>query len=327
MSTASVEWPSSSRKSVGAMLRLGYELLHAMHGQMFKGKRLFLATARDIDSGRFRILRAQWASYIPTGDRLQFLKLLPIIYGRTIARDNGTVNLAHHLGLIFDPYPRDGTERQTGVMLQKRHGQKPAWSVVFYDKRTRLGQMRQLGTLTDAELKIVKSSVRLDVTANPPGIIAICKAAQRRLADLSPEVWPWAEEFVEERAEASAWWLERAVVALSWEEERGRWACHSFAGWLLPKMLDNVTHLRAMANFSRNGFLDLTALEDPVVDAWRKIEWMDDTKLMSELIKHSGLKRAAVYKRRRSLLDRFGIDILVPYGFYRDMLFLVPTAS
>ena len=92
-------------------------------------------------------------------------------------------------------------------------------------------------------------------------------------------------------------------------------------------MLDNVTHLRAMANFSRNGFLDLTALEDPVVDAWRKIEWMDDTKLMSELIKHSGLKCAAVYKRRRSLLDRFGIDILVPYGFYRDMLFLVPTAS
>src|SRR5208282_4942890 len=123
-------WPSSSHEVFGAMLRLGYRLLDAMHAQRFRGRRLFSRSATDISAGRFRVLRAQWASYIPTGDRLGFLQLLPTLYEHTILSGKGTVNLARHLGLIFDPYPRDGTEKQTGIMLQKRHGKKPAWSVV-----------------------------------------------------------------------------------------------------------------------------------------------------------------------------------------------------
>ena len=107
---AAPAWPSSSLRVFGSMLRLGYDLLDAMHAQAFQGKRLFSRSSTDIRSGRFRVLRAQWAWYIPTPDRLGFLQLLPTIYGHTILSGKGTVDLAHHLGLIFDPYPRDGTE-------------------------------------------------------------------------------------------------------------------------------------------------------------------------------------------------------------------------
>ena len=210
-------------------------------------------------------------------------------------------------------------------MLQKRHGKKPAWSVVFYDKRARVAQMKQLKTLTEAEIAIISSSVRLDVTAHPSGIISICKAAQRRVEEFSG-AWSWSREFVEGRPEATAWWLERAVVALSCEMEgtaRGR---RSFATWLLPRMLGDVTHLRTLAKLTRAGFRRLEELDDPVAAAWREIERPKRGTLISELIARSKLKRAAIYKRRRLWLHRFSIDILVPYGFYRDLLFYGPNS-
>ena len=318
-------WPSSSLAVYGAELRLGYNLLDAMYAQAFKGKRLFSRSSTDISAGRFRVLRAQWASYVPTHDRLGFLQLLPTIYGHTILSGKGTVDLAHHLGLIFDPYPRDGTEERTGIVLQKRHGKKPAWSVVFYDKRARVAQMKQLKTLTEAEIAIISTSVRLDVTAHPPGIVSICKTAQRRVEEFS-EACSWSKEFVEGRPEATAWWLERAVVALSCEMDGGRVARRSFAAWLLPRMLSDVTHLRALAKFTRAGFRWLEELDDPVAAAWREIERPKRRTLMSELIARSKLKRAAIYKRRRLWLDQFNIDILVPYGFYRDLLFYGPNS-
>jgi len=318
-------WPSSSLRVFGSMLRLGYDLLDAMHAQAFQGKRLFSRSSTDIRDGRFRVLRAQWASYIPTRDRLGFLQLLPTIYEHTILSGKGTVNLASHLGLIFDPYPRDGTEKQTGIVLQKRHGKKPAWSVVFYDKRARVAQMKQLKTLTEAEIAIISSSVRLDVTAHPPGIISICKTAQRRMEEFS-EACSWSTEFVEGRPEATAWWLERAVVALSCEMDGGRAVRRSFAAWLLPKVLSDVTHLRALAKLTRARFRRLEELDDPVAAAWREIERPKSGTLISELIARSGLKRAAVYKRRKLLLDQLGVDVFVPCGFYHDLLFYGPNS-
>ena len=318
-------WPSSSLRVFGSMLRLGYDLLDAMHAQAFQGKRLFSRSSTDIGNGRFRVLRAQWASYIPTPDRVGFLQLLPTIYGHTILSGNGIVDLAHHLGLIFDPYPRDGTEERTGVVLQKRYGKKAAWSVVFYDKRARIAQMKQLKTLTEADIAIISTSVRLDVTAHPPGIISICKAAQRRMEALS-EACSWSREFVEGSPEATAWWLERAVVALSREMDGGRLVRRSFASWLLPKMLGEVTHLRALANFTRAGFRQLEELDDPVAAAWREIERPKRGTLISELIARSKLKRAAIYKRRRLWLEQLSIDVLVPCGFYRDLLFYGPNS-
>ena len=317
--------PSSSLAVFGSMLRLGYDLLDAMHAQAFQGTRLFSRSSTDIRNGRFRVLRAQWASYIPTSDRLGFLQLLPAIYEHTILSGKGTTNTADRLGLIFDPYPRDGTEKQTGIALQKRYGKKSAWSVVFYDKRARLAQMKQLKTLTDAELEIVRRSVRLDVTGHPPGIISICKAAQRRMEEF-PEACSWSREFVEGSPEATAWWLERAVVALSREMDGGRVVRRSFAAWLLPKMLGEVTRLRALAKFSRAGFRRLEELDDPVAAAWREIERPKRGTLISEPIARSKLKRATIYNRGRLWLDQFSIDILVPCGFYRDLLFYGPNS-
>jgi hypothetical protein len=140
------------------------------------------------------------------------------------------------------------------------------------------------------------------------------------------EAYSWSTEFVEGSPEATAWWLERAVVALSWEMGGGKVARGSFAKWLVPKMLGEVTHLRALATFTRAGLRQLEELDDPVAAAWRDIEQLEKTTLMAELIARSGLKRAAIYNRRRTWLEKFSIDILEPCGFYRDLLFYGPNS-
>jgi hypothetical protein len=319
-------WPSSSRKVFGAMLRLGYSLLDVMHAQRFNGQRLFSSSATRIKEGNFRVLRAQWASYIPTRDRLRFLQLLPVMYGHTILSGQGTVDLAHHLKLIYDHYPKDGTVRPTGSLLRKRRGKKWVWSVAPYDKRARLAEMKQLKTLTEEEIEIVEGSVRLDVTAQPLGIIETCRDAQRRLEQLPRNAWSWSQEFIEGSPKATAWWLERAVVVLSCQVEAEQVTRGSFSRWLLPKALGHVTKLRALAKFSRAGFRRLVDLDDPVVDAWREIELPKGRTMVRELIARSRLSRAAIYKRRKTWLERFSIDILVPYGFYRDLLFYGPNS-
>jgi hypothetical protein len=48
--------------------------------------------------------------------------------------------------------------------------------------------------------------------------------------------------------------------------------------------------------------------------------------LISELIARSKLKRAAIYKRRKLWLQKLSINILVPCGFYRDLLFYGPNS-
>ncbi|HVP98896.1 MAG TPA: hypothetical protein VMS87_06520 [Roseiarcus sp.] len=94
----------------------------------------------------------------------------------------------------------------------------------------------------------------------------------------------------------------------------------------MPKALDDVTQLRALANFTRTGFRRLAELKHPVAAAWRKIERLEGTTLMAELIARWGLKKAAIYKRRRAWLEEFSIDILVPHCFYRDLLFYGPNS-
>jgi hypothetical protein len=100
----------------------------------------------------------------------------------------------------------------------------------------------------------------------------------------------------------------------------------SFAKWLVPKALNDVARLRALTRFTRAGFRQLEELDDPVAAAWREIERPKSGTLISELIAGSGLKRAAIYNRRRAWLEEFSIDILVPYAIYRDMLFYGPNS-
>ena len=68
------------------------------------------------------------------------------------------------MGLSFDLYPKAKIEPVCGVMLIKKHGKKSVFSLVFYDKRKRIAQMKQGKSLLPAEATTLHSSLlaRLD---------------------------------------------------------------------------------------------------------------------------------------------------------------------
>jgi hypothetical protein len=63
-------------------------------------------------------------------------------------------------------------------MLRKRQGKKPLFSLVFYNKETRLRQMRQRKGLPADETATVLSNVRFDITIHSQGVKALVQAAR-----------------------------------------------------------------------------------------------------------------------------------------------------
>ena len=64
----------------------------------------------------------------------------------------------------------DDARRITGIQFQWRHGTKLGASLVFYDKRKRVAQMRQGKTLGPNEKSLVLENVRFDITLHKRGI-------------------------------------------------------------------------------------------------------------------------------------------------------------
>ena len=77
------------------------------------------------------------------------LQLIAVLYGQTIARGKGLIDLAAYLGLKRDRRDDDETHEVKAVLLRKLHGNRPVYSVGLYDKRRRVSQMKQGRSLTD----------------------------------------------------------------------------------------------------------------------------------------------------------------------------------
>ena len=134
--------------------------------------------------------------------------------------------------------------------------------------------MKQGRSLTDPEKETVDHCVRVDITAQSDGVVAICKAARSRLkkwrqSGLGFAAWSWEAEFLSGEIEPTAWWLERAVFLLSLSWENDRLVRRSFAAWLVPHMLQKVLRLDVIAGFTSRGFHELCALDHEVAAAWR----------------------------------------------------------
>jgi hypothetical protein len=247
------------------MLGLGFDLLEAMHGQRTKGQRLFRASRARIREGDFRLRRAQWATYMPTPDRKRFLQLLSVMYGQTIARGNGVIGLARHLGLECEYYHCKGSDELSGLVLQSFRGNAAVSSVSFYDKRYWVAHKRQWGTLTAEERAIVEDNIRVDMTLQPEGIVSMCKAA-KRYALANPEIARLCDErFLRDEPVATAWWLERGVTTLGRVVAGARARRGSFARWLVPYMIEGVAQLPPLVACRCRDLAALLRLDHPLV--------------------------------------------------------------
>ncbi len=326
--------PSSALSVVHRNLRLGFHLLDELYRQVSNASDSLYSehTRERVRRGRFRVHWVQWAAYLPTRDRTSFLLTIAVLYGQTIARGKGLIDLAAYLGLKFaPPVTDDETHEVKAVLLRKLHGNRPVYSVGLYDKRRRVSQVKQGKSLTDPEKETVDHCVRVDMTAQSDGVVAICKAARSRLktwrqSGLGPAAWSWEAEFLSGEIEPTAWWLERAVFLLSLSWEHDRLVRRSFAAWLVPQMLQKVLRLDVIAGFTSRGFHALCALDHEVAAAWREVEDYGGENWARGLAGAARCSPATVYNCRKVWLEQFGIDLALPHAFYRDMLFFAPNS-
>jgi hypothetical protein len=210
------------------------------------------------------------------------------------------------------------------VLFKKRHGGQLHTSVLVYDKRRRVAQMRQGNTLTPLETEAVCKFVRLDITAHSIGIESIVAAARSWLKGLREKGAggnpTWLNEFMTGEPKSTVWWLERAVNILSHRMDGDRTVRRSFAKWLVPHIVKDVLRLDVISSFSTKGFHALTKLNDEIAAAWRASDLFDGDWAI-DLANRSNCSRKTVYRRRRHWFDEYGINIELPYAFYRDLLF------
>jgi hypothetical protein len=157
-------YPSSAWGAMTRTFRLGFEFLEEMAGgALFDGQ-----TRLAIERGEIHLVRVQWAAtkHVRGEEIPQFLQLVCVIYGQTIARGEGIISNATHLGLEFNPYTNSETHIVNGVLFKKCHGAKPQFSVSLYDKRVRLEQMHQ-------------DSVALSVAEPRPSMEACARTSPR----------------------------------------------------------------------------------------------------------------------------------------------------
>lgn len=326
-------YPSSELGAMRQMHRLGFNLLEELCQQARSTNSLFFRrnTRAAIDSGNFHITRAQWCAYLPAPDVSQFLLFLTTLTGHHIRRGTGIIHLADHLGFSFEKYRNKKTDNLTGVLLKKKHGKKPLFSLLFYDKRKRIADMKQGKTLLPAEVATIRENVRFDITAHSEGVVAIAKAARQRLRRLQERgVVPLDEDFIDDflsgEVEPTAWWLEAAIFILSHRLNEGHLVRKSFGEWLLPYMIDHMLHLKLITGFTRENLHDFVALDDEVAAAWRADEIAEPRGWAGRLAKKAERSLQTVYTRQKEWLKDYGIDIGIPHAFYRDLLFFGPPS-
>jgi hypothetical protein len=304
--------------------RVGFDFLEAVAGvTLFKGK-----TKAAIERGDIHLVRVQWAAAKRVKNISQFLQLICVIYGQTIARGEGIISNASHLGLEFEPYPDLETHLVNGVKFRKLHGTKPLFSVSLYDKGANLEQKHQsLESLSVAEAKTVIGTVREDITAHSEGILIIVKAAQRKLrawgADgrkffdfIAPDV------FLEEEPRPTVWWLQRAIYVLSHYRRKGKLERYSFGVWLVPYTEDDILHFDVISDITWDGFQRMVALDDDkVAEAWRSDPTPGADDWVGRYAEAAGCSVGTVRNRRAEWREAHGIDIAYPFGLYRDILF------
>ena len=317
---------SSSLKYVSMVLRLGFDLLDEMHRQRSAGRSLFGGkTRRAIVEGDFRLGRVQWAGYLPTPNRKGLLQVLAAMYEQTISDGVSVINLASYLGLECLRYSAHPGVGLAGCYLFKRHGETEAFTLCFYDKRRRLAQKKQLRWLSESDLAIVEGHIRFDLTAHAPGLLSMIGHARAKVKECAALRHKLEGRFLEEEPKATAWWVERAVWALSVRAQGGRVVRRSLAGWLAPHALEDIARLPQLSRCGRERFNALMKLKHRVAHAWRATTAIEGPIGSARLASASGASKATVYRWRERWLAEYDIDIFVPCALYRDLLFFGPN--
>jgi hypothetical protein len=327
-------YPSSASRAVAGLLRIGFRVLDDLIGQATNSSTSVfdVATRKAIKTGHVHIVRAQYCAYLPCGDVPHFLQLMAVMFGQTIGDGGGIISLAELLGLEYKLYTNPETHQVTGIMLIKKQGKNPLYSLVFYDKDVRVRQMRQRSSLPIQQVATITENVRFDITLHSLGIKEIVRHAQKWLEKIpdegSRDRWArWRQSFARDEPESNALSLRRAILILSRRRDgAGGFERRSFADWLVPFMLREVLHLDVTVGFTADDLDRLLRLDHPVARAWANGPIAGGERWSNALASDANCREGRIYRLRKEWRDRFKIDIRRPYAYYRDLLHFGPRS-
>jgi predicted house-cleaning noncanonical NTP pyrophosphatase (MazG superfamily) len=318
--------PSSSKQTMLTVNRVLFELLAVLNEKL---NDCSLNEGFDFrENGKiryegFELVRTQFCCYLPTPDVQKFLQLVTLLYAPLVTEAGGIISLSEHLGLKVKHFT-DKNHRVTGIQFQWRHGKKLVTSLVFYDKDRRIKQMRQGQTLSVEEALLIQNNIRFDITLHKRGIEQFVGSAKTELEKkraITPnflEDLP-AKAFLEGKPKPTLWWFERAVIVHSSSVSDGKVTRTSFANWLVERALGDMLRLTSIVKCTPAALHAFADLDEPVVKAWRQADKFEAGKWSKHIVEISSLEKSAVYEHRKRLLKAHGIDIAIPYPFYRDM--------
>lgn len=326
-------YPSSAPRAVAGLLRICFRVLDDLIGQVTNSSESVfdVATRRSIEGGDVHVVRAQYCVYLPCRDVPRFLQLMAVMFVQTIGDGGGIVSLADVLGLECKLYTHPETHQVTGILLIKKQGKNPLFSLVFYDKDVRLRQMRQRSSLPVEQAATVTENVRFDITLHSLGIKEVVRRARKWLKEIAAAdrdfCAGWREAFASGEPESTALFLRRAIYILSHRRERGgEFVRRSFAEWLVPHMLREVLHLDVTVGFTADDLDGLLRLDHPVARAWAGGSVAGRDRWSRELASAANCGEPVIYRLRKQWRERFRIDIRRPYAYYRDLLHFGPRS-
>jgi hypothetical protein len=325
-------FPSSAPRMMTKLNRVLFRFLEDLAGQVTGNTAgLFApATRRAIDSGDFAVVHIQWCSYLHANPS-RFSRVLVALFAPPVATEDGFSSLARQMGLDFSYATDERSTRVKSALLERRHGKNKAWSATAYNKRARVGQMRQGKSLDSDEEELIDNHVRFDMTAHPLASMEIIGDARRFLMRCRQTFPTFLEhsrtkEFLSQTPEPTARWLEFAVHVLSHRSVAGKMQRGSFADYLVPKVIDEVLHLSSIVCCTVDGLRAFEQLPDPVAKAWREVETYDAQGWVARLCQAGRCQKSKVYQLREKWLREFNVDIAIPRAFYRDLLVCAPTS-
>lgn len=310
-----------------------YKLGFLLPAYMFADKTAFkwtAKTAKKIQRGEINVSNTQWALYLPSEDKKIDMVLLAGLYcGRSVAQKQ-SMSLAEYLGFESATTAKGKDGKLSGVFLIKKRGKNHVLTINFYDKRQSVSNKKQGKSLSSEEIKLIDSSLRLDITAHSAFLQSIVSAAKKhakKLIEINPQLENKLDRFLltKPNAPITAYLICRAMSILAIQSSKDRYNNKvlykgSFTSWLLTRVLEDELHLMSILKYG-GSYLHAEARDEKhnaILKTWRS----DHEDIVETILKQKEFKEystAWVYKQRKEIIEQYGIDIFVPYNYWIEL--------
>lgn len=285
-------------------------------------------TKRAIQRGQIKVSNTQWAVYLPSENKKIDLGLLAGLYCARLMQRVDSVSLGEHLGFHSTSTMRNKRNgRLSGVFLTRKKGANHVLTINFYDKAESVLNKKQGKTLSQMEMKTINNAIRLDITAHASYLTSIIKAAKKHaqlLIDIKPEIATKLKVFLGDSKDENitAYKVCRAMSILAIDIKDGEFIKRGFTPWLVQRILDDELRLMSILRKCHEA-IDIENVSDPkykkFLNYWKMHYYQESSEFVDAAVADLKLKKTQIYATRNAIYKDTGIDVFIPYDYWRDL--------